>query len=92
MIPTNITKEHILSAMEYIDENEVPKERESRKYHVVYHGTHYPPKYVISLANMRANGEELPPFTFSGGKEANDFLKKYGFEITPDHDCEDKNG
>lgn len=35
---------------------------------------------------MRENGEMLPPYEFNGGKETNDFLRKYGFEITPDCD------
>lgn len=90
MIPTNITKKHILNAIADIDENGVVKGRDSRKYHLVYHGNHYPPKYVVSLANMRANGEMLPPCEFSGGQETNDFLRQYGFEIIPDCEVDDE--
>lgn len=88
MLPNNITKEHILTAIEEIDENGVVKGRESRKYHLVFNGKHYPPKYVVSLANMSANGKMFPPDEFGGGKETNDYLRKLGFEITPNHDCE----
>jgi hypothetical protein len=36
------------------------------------------PKYTISLANKCANGKELNPSEFSGGKETNDYLRTSG--------------
>ena len=82
MIPGNIKREHILKAIEEIKRNGVPEGRSSRKFLLEFEGRYYPPKYVISLANRYANGEELDPSKFGGGKETNDFLKGLGFNIT----------
>jgi biotin operon repressor len=60
MIPQNITKEHILKAIQEIDKNGVPEERLSTKYYLQYNGKNYPPKYTISLANKYANGRAGP--------------------------------
>lgn len=84
-IPKEIRKEHIVEAIQYIDAHGVPEERASTKFNLVYNGNLYPPKYVISIANLYANGMELPPSEFSGGKESNDFLYSLGFLITGEH-------
>ena len=42
---------------------------------------YYPPKYLISIANKFRNDEEWDSDDFSGGPEANQFLKSMGFEI-----------
>jgi len=76
-----IEKEDISKAMEYIDKNGVPPGRESKKFDLVYNSKHYPPKYVISIANKYANGEELDPQEFNGGHQTNDFLRGLGFKI-----------
>jgi len=81
MIPKNINSSHILNAMGEIEKSKVLYHRISRKFLLEYDGRHYPPKYVISLANKYANGRELKPSEFSGGKETNDFLKNLGFNI-----------
>lgn len=81
MIPKNIKKDHILKAMDEIEKTGVPRGRTSKKFLLEYNGRHYPPKYVISLANKYANGKELYPSEFSGGKESNDFLTALGFNI-----------
>lgn len=80
-IPENILREHILKAIEYIDENGVPKKRQSTKYDLLYKAKRYPPKYVISIANKYSNGKEFESQVFYGGKQSNDFLKKRGFDI-----------
>lgn len=80
-IPKNIERDHIFRALEFIDENGTPEEREATKFYVQYQGKAYSPKYVISMANVFANGEELPPSEFSGGRETNSFLTKRGFVI-----------
>ncbi len=59
MIPKNITKDHILAAIQKVDSQGIPAGRFSRKYILFYKGKDYPPKYVISLANLIANGREL---------------------------------
>jgi len=81
MIPKNIRKEHIIKAIEEIKKSGVPKGRRSRKFLLEFEGEFYPPKYVISLANKYANGVELDPSTFSGGRETNGFLRALGFCI-----------
>jgi len=81
MIPNNISKEHVLEALNWIDSHGVPKERNSTKFSLVLEGRLYPPKYVITIANIFANGNEHSPASFSGGDETNTFLKRFGFII-----------
>ena len=81
MIPKNIRKEHVIKAIEEIKRSGVPEGRRSRKFLLEFEGEFYPPKYVISLANKYANGVELDPSAFSGGRETNDFLRALGFRI-----------
>jgi hypothetical protein len=81
MINNNIGKEHIFKALEWINQNGIAQGRESRKYHLKYENQFYPPKYVLSIANKFATGNELEPSEFSGGDETNSFLADLGFEI-----------
>lgn len=82
MIPPNITKEHIIRAIQEIEKEGYPEKHESKKYDVVYEGKRYPPKVVISFANKHANGESLDFSEFSGEEQfANRFLQEKGFEI-----------
>ena len=81
MIPKNITREHILKAIEEVDRNGYPEGRGSKKFVLEHNQKHYPPKYIISLANKFANGVELDSEDFGGGKETNEFLEKLGFKI-----------
>lgn len=83
MIPKNIDRQAVLSAIQLIDENGIPKTRLSRTYNLKYNGRLYPPKYLISIANKIVNGNELKPFDFGGGVETNSFLSKLGFEVIP---------
>jgi 5-methylcytosine-specific restriction protein B len=75
MISKNITKEHILQAMQDIDENgiEYPLMK-SRKYDLLFNGKTYPPKLVISIANKFASGDELSWKDF-GTNDAHKCLK-----------------
>lgn len=81
MIPHNITKQSVLNAIKQIDEEGVPKGRESTKYNLIYNGKLYPPKYTLALANLIENSVFLKSDQFNGGKETNYYLKKLGFEI-----------
>src|SRR5574339_534982 len=81
VIPGNITKEHIISAIEDIEKAGYPVVREPTTYYIKYNEKYYPAKYVISLSNKFANGQELESENFSGGTETNEFLKSRGFEI-----------
>jgi hypothetical protein len=82
MIPKNIIRNHILNAIQKVDLNGIPKGRDSKKFKLVYKAKIYPPKYLISIANQLANGEELESSGFSGGRETNNYLEWLGFEIT----------
>jgi hypothetical protein len=81
MIPKEISKENILSAIRLIDREGVPEGRTSRKFLLVFEGKYYPPKYVVALANQFAIGRLLESSLFNGGQETNSFLKRLGFEI-----------
>lgn len=81
MIPKNIRRNHILSAVQEIDRDGVPDRRQSRKYQLEVAGRFYPPKYVVALANKYANGEYLKSSRFNGGAETNGFLRGLGFTI-----------
>ena len=81
MISKNIKRDHILKAIEEINEKEVPNNRQSKKFLLEFNGKHYPPKYLISLANKYINSETLDPELFSGGIESNTFLSNLGFKI-----------
>ncbi|MCK5536175.1 MAG: EVE domain-containing protein, partial [Bacteroidales bacterium] len=86
MIPKNITKEHIESAIRKIQNTGVTEKRESSKYNLIYEGISYPPKLVISIANQYANEIELDSNDFSGGAETNSFLEKRGFVVSKKDD------
>jgi 5-methylcytosine-specific restriction protein A len=81
MIPTNITREHVLRAIDEIKYSGIPNDRHSVKWSVSFEGINYPPKYLISTANIYANGEEWSHLKFSGGDESNRFLENLEFEI-----------
>jgi len=83
MIPDNIKKEHIEKAIEEIDREGIRKGRHSSTYDLVYNGKTYPPKLIISIANKYANGLELDPNDFGGGKDTEAFkiLESNGFTI-----------
>jgi len=82
MIPTNITKEHVIKAIQDIESLKVtvPQHRQSEYYDVIYQEKRYPPKFVISQANTYANGSELRSNEFDS-IEAKAFLPRLGFEI-----------
>jgi 5-methylcytosine-specific restriction protein B len=83
-----ITKEHILQAIQEIDKEGSRPGRHSSTYDLSYNDKLYPPKLVISIANRFATGIELKPEEFQGGpnKPAFDTLEKYGFKIVPKKD------
>lgn len=82
-IPKNIKKNHLLKAIQKIDIEGFPKDSESRYYDVVYNGKKYPPKVVVSYANLFANGKILDRKTFAGGEDTECFnlLTKNEFNI-----------
>ena len=81
MIPSSITRAHILEAIRRIIREGVPSRRNSRGYCLVEDGRHFPPKYTITLAHEIAKGQPLRSDKFSGGHESNSFLKSHGFDV-----------
>ena len=81
MIPQNISRKHILKAIQDIKNLGFHKSRASKKFVLEYEGKIYPPKYLISLANKHANGKKLRPTAFNGGTESNEFLRHLGFKV-----------
>lgn len=79
----NIFKEHLIKAIEKIDIDGIPNDADSHYYDVVFNNKKYPPKVIISYANIFANGTELDRNSFSGGLNTDCFklLQKNGFEI-----------
>ena len=81
MIPSIIQRKHVLLAIKEIKRNGVPPKRRSIRYDILHNSRRFPPKYTIGLAKKYANGNELNFRKFSGGAEANRFLKERGFQI-----------
>ena len=83
MIPKNLSKEHLIKAIDEISNLGIRKGRHSSTYDVVYKNEKYPPKLIVSIANRFANGEELNPNDFSGGEGTDCFslLENNGFQI-----------
>ena len=79
-IPENITKEHIVRAIDEINVSDIPDSRRSRNYFFNLGGKILPPKYVISEANKYANRVVLNSESFNA-EQAVAFLEKLGFEI-----------
>lgn len=77
----DIPFEFLVKAIEVIDSEGVPHNRQSREYDVIYKGKKYPPKHLISVAYRLWKGQEWPVSRFSGGDQTNPYLLKKGFEI-----------
>ena len=86
MIPKEIKKEHIVKAIEDIKNGDIPNKRQSTKHDIIYEGSSYPPKFVLSIACKYAIGHELDSNEFSGGSESNQFLESLGFKIKSKRD------
>lgn len=76
--PENITREHVLQAVEYIELNNL-KLKPSTKFDVIIKGKHYPPKEIMRYAHQLANGINL--WKRNGGDPTNSYLESFGFAI-----------
>lgn len=79
-VPRNIKRDHILKAIEKIDKEGAPNNATSKFYDLVHNGKTYPPKLVISYANIFANKEELDRNSFVTDPVFK-LLEKEGFQI-----------
>ncbi|WP_216746123.1 MrcB family domain-containing protein [Paucihalobacter ruber] len=72
-----------MKAIDKIDKEGIPKDADSKYYDVIYNGYKYPPKLVVSYANIFANGNEIDRNSFRGGRNTPCFnlLETNGFEI-----------
>jgi hypothetical protein len=85
-IPANITRDHVLAAMDRLGHpGEWPKRSESTEWDVVdpRNGARFPPKLVLSKAAELATGNKLPRSKFSGGPQTNEPLTRLGFDVVP---------
>jgi 5-methylcytosine-specific restriction protein B len=82
-IPSNITKGHLLQAIKKIDEEGYDHHGEPMYYDLIHDGKRYPPKLIVSYANLFANGEILDRNSFEGGLGTLCFklLEENGFQI-----------
>lgn len=82
-VPRNINKENLIQAINKIDTDGIPTGGASQFYDLLYNGKKYPPKLVVSYANIFANGSELDRTSFKGGKGTPCFkvLEEAGFSI-----------
>jgi 5-methylcytosine-specific restriction protein B len=82
-IPINLTREHILKAIEKIDSKpELKNKRSSSTYDLIYGEKKYPPILVLSIANQLNNGKELLLSDFDNNVEKPfKHLRNNGFEI-----------
>lgn len=77
-----VSREDILKAIEFIDENGVPHHNQSMRYFLLgENGKFYPPKYVIAVANHLANEVAIDTSGYNA-IEAKNYLKNKGFTIT----------
>lgn len=83
--PENITKQHILEAVNRI-ERESLKLEPSTKFDVILNGNPYPPKEIMRYAHEAANGE--PIWNYSGGEPTNKYLTALGFKVISKVDSE----
>lgn len=79
--PNNISKQNIIEAIQYIDDNGVPDKNKSTKYELVNSsGKKYPPKYVVAVANHLVNNVDILTSDFDAGA-AIKFLENLDFVI-----------
>jgi hypothetical protein len=80
-----IHKSHVELSIQRILKEGYPSNRKSSTYDLVFEGTAFPPKYVLSLAGFFADKRFISHDEFSGGEESKAFehLRSLGFEILP---------
>ena len=79
MAISKISKQNIIDALKYIDQNGVPFHNQSTKYVMVTEdGKEYPPKYVIAVAEHIAGKTDISTEGFDVA-EAKTYLQKQGF-------------
>jgi len=67
MVPDQIDRQHVISALDRLRRVGVPSRRESTKFDLLCEGERFPPKYTLGLAAEEATGEELDPESYGAG-------------------------
>jgi len=78
MINPNITRQHVLDAIEVLRETGWPARNNSDDFDVLWRKRRYPPKQLVRKAAEMAGVEQG---RFYGGEETNSFLRRRGFKI-----------
>lgn len=81
--PENITKKHILEAVNKIESEQLPL-HPSTKFDVIINDKAYPPKEIMRYAHEIMNGEYI--WYLGGGKPTNKYLSALGFEVIKKED------
>lgn len=81
MIPKEIERAHVLSVVERLRPEDVPRSRRSKAYVLLHGDKRLPPKFVVSLAAEEAGLGPLQSDQFGGGAETNTFLRGLGFTV-----------
>lgn len=81
--PNEITKEHVLQAVEKI-EREGVRLIASTGYDVIINGLPYPPKEVMRYAHEQLDGDKR--WEYPGGPQTFRYLEQMGFEVKPKDD------
>jgi hypothetical protein len=81
--PNEITKEHVLKAIENIEKENIALIPPTR-WEVEINGKNYPPKEVMRYAHQQMNGEKV--WNYGGGEGTNKYLKKMEFPVIDTHD------
>lgn len=77
-----VSREDILHALHYIDENGIPTKYKSVRYSLVDEkGQAYPPQYVIAVANHLANDAAIGTEEYNA-VEVKNYLKSKGFTVS----------
>ena len=77
---SNITKEDISRAIQYIETNNVPIKHESSVNDLIVNGCKYPPKYVLAVAKHLVTGADIDSMEFTSN-EAISFLQKLDYQV-----------
>jgi len=81
-IPLDLTRDHVLQAIERLKQTGIPANAQSTRYDLVdAEGSRWPPKAVMELGAEIATGKPLPRTEFSGGDQTNARLLALGFDV-----------
>jgi hypothetical protein len=79
-LPDTIERQHVLSAIEELDETGPQTFGRDPYRDLFYNGGRYPPETVVRIAARIANGHELAPESISGSEVA-ELLRRHGFSV-----------